>query len=172
MTSPDPAGDDAELIAFAAKGRIITFPPRDAVLRIGNMELLYEIVEGGDRYELQKTERSAAPLLIVSSESLSVVRSNLIQLIGVSVRAHLRLRPVALPTASSDLPAGFSLDEAASSGVELAWVDDGVRRSARFRAGGGGTSAAVMLAHYVRASESELIAALLDPGGRPLFRIR
>jgi hypothetical protein len=171
VTSFDPASDDAELVAFARQGRIVPFPSRDAVLRIGDMELLYEIFERGGRYELTLTERSAAPRWIMSSESLAVVRAYLIKAIGVNVRAHLRLRRVVLPIVSSALPAGFTLDETDSAGVELSWVDDGVPRSARFRAGGSGVRDAVQLAHYVPAPEHELIEALLHPSGRPLFRV-
>ena len=172
MTSFDPADDDAELVAFAAKGRIVPFPSRDAVLRIGDMEVLDEIFERDGRYVLLQTNRSAPPRWIMSSESLAVVRAYLIRAIGVNVRAHLRLRRVVLPIVSSALPAGFTLDDSGSAGVELAWVDhEGAPRSARFYAASTGAHEAVKLAQYVHASERELIAALLDPSGRPLFRV-
>jgi hypothetical protein len=161
---------NAALLAFAAKGRIASAPPGDAVIRLSDMETAYTIFERAGRSELETRNRSSAPYVIMSSESLSSVRRYLALRLGVSVRAELRLPRIALP---SSLPEGFELDhgEGGGAGVVLRWDEDGEHRSARFLHGSTGIYEAVRFAHVARISEQELIDALLSPRGIVVGRV-
>ncbi len=61
MTGPQAGASDAELIEFAAKGRIAVFPANEAILRLGDMEQLYELRQRDVRFELTRQHRSADP---------------------------------------------------------------------------------------------------------------
>ncbi|GAA1811057.1 Imm61 family immunity protein [Agromyces neolithicus] len=173
---------DAELLAFAAKGRITVFSPDDAMLRIGDMEQLYELRQHGERFELTRQQRSPAPMLLMSSTSLEAVRRFLLRVLGVTVRAELRLPRLALAFDPAALPDGFVLSNAVDAdtvsgadtvsdlnGIELVWTERGEAMSARFRPGSAGERDAVQFAGYATASERTLIESLLEPSGRPLF---
>jgi hypothetical protein len=157
---------DAALLAFAAKGRIASAPPKDAVIRLSDMETADAIFERNGRYELETRNRSSAPRVIMSSESLESVRRYLVLTLGVNVRAQLRLPSTALPSEVSDLPEGFELDDSGEQ-VVLQWDADadGDHRSARFPRNRSGMREAVSFAHVARMSEHELIDALLSPRG-------
>lgn len=163
MTDTD-VDADAALLAFAAKGRIASAPPKDAVIRLSDMETADTIFERHGRFELETRNRSSAPRVIMSSESLESVRRYLVLTLGVNVRAQLRLPATALPTEVSDLPEGFELDDSGEQ-VVLQWDADGDRRSARFPQNRTGMREAVSFAHVARMAEQELIDALLSPRG-------
>ncbi|MCD2441634.1 TNT antitoxin family protein [Agromyces sp. SYSU K20354] len=158
-------GADAALVEFAAKGRMTLFPANDAMLRIGDLEQLYELRERDGRFELTLQQGGAAPRLLMSSTSLAAVRRYLLRSIGVTVRATLGMRRVALPFDRTALPDGFVLRDDA----ELAWSEQGDAVSARFRAGSAGERDAVQFARYADASERTLIDALLDADGGSMF---
>ena len=168
-----PAGDP-DLLDFASKGRIAVLPANDAMLRIGDVEQLYELRQRDTRFELTRQQRSAAPLLLISSTSLEAVRRYLLRSLAVTVRAELRLPRVTLPFDRGALPDGFVLGEAVdtdggANGIELAWIEGGETVAARFRPGSAGERDAVQFAGYADASERALIDSLLEPSGRPLF---
>jgi hypothetical protein len=160
---------DAALLAFAAKGRIASAPPKDAVIRLSDMETADTIFERNGRFELETRNRSSAPRVIMSSESLESVRRYLVLTLGVNVRAQLRLPSTSLPTEVSDLPDGFELDDGGEQ-VVLRWDADGDRRSARFPRNRTGMREAVSFAHVARMSEHDLIDALLSPQGVVVVR--
>ena len=174
MTGPQAGASDAELIEFAAKGRMTVFPANQALLRLGDMEQLYELRQRDTRFELSRQQRSAPPLLLVSSTSLDVVRRYLLRSLGVTVRAELRLPRVTLPFDPAALPDGFAIADARdtdtdANGIELTWTEHGEAITARFRPGSAGERDAVQFAGYADASERAIIESLLAPSGRPLF---
>ncbi len=159
------ADPNAALLAFAAKGRIASAPPKDAIIRLSDMETAHTILQRDERYELETRNRSSAPRVIMSSESLEAVRRYLALRLGVDVRAELRLPRTALPSGVSDLPDGFELDSGDGSEVVLRWDEGGERRSARFQHGSTGVYEAVRFAQIARVPEQELIDGLLSPRG-------
>ena len=174
MTGPQAGASDAELIEFAAKGRMTVFPANQALLRLGDMEQLYELRQRDGRFELTRRGGSADPLALMSSTSLEAVRRYLLRSLGVTVRAELRLPRVTLPFDPAALPDGFAIADArdtdtGANGIELTWTEHGEPIAARFRPGSVGERDAVQFAGYADASEHALVESLLEPSGRPLF---
>ena len=160
--------DDARLLAFAERGRMTSFPDDRSVLRVGDMETLFAILERDGRFELELSDRSSAPRVLMSSESLDLVRRYLLLVIGETVRAQLRLPPLPTPSATDAPPAGFAIDDD-GAGITLRWSDAAGGRSAWFRRGIAGAQNAVQFARVVGASEADLIEAMLEPGASALL---
>jgi len=160
--------DDARLLAFAERGRMTSFPDDRSVIRVGDMETLFAIVERDGRFELELSDRSSTPRVLMSSESLDLVRRYLLLVVGETVRAQLRLPPLPTPSATDAPPAGFALDDD-GAGITLRWTDAAGRRSAWFRRGIAGAQNAVQFARVVGASEADLIEAMLEPGASALL---
>ena len=154
---------NAALLAFAAKGRIASAPPKGAVIRLSDTETAHTITERAGGYDLESRNRSSAPYVIMSSESLEAVRRYLASRLGVNVRAELRLPRTVLPSGVSDLPDGFDLDDGEGDGAQvmLRWDEHGEHRSARFPHGSTGVYEAARFAQIARMPERELIDALL-----------
>lgn len=159
------------IVAYAAAGRVVVFPSRDAVLRIGDMEVLYEMRERDGGFELTRRSRSEVPRMLVASADPDVIRKFLLMRICVHVRAAQRLRPIRFPGSPAALPSGFELAET-DGGQELRWEVDGAPRNARFPAGSTAAAEAAAFTSVVRHDEAAIIASLEDPGGRPLFLVR
>ena len=160
--------DDARLLAFAERGRMTSFPDDRSVLRVGDMETLFAILERDGRFELELSDRSSTPRVLMSSESLDLVRRYLLLVIGETVRAQLRLAPLPTPGAADAPPEGFALEDDAA-GITVRWSDAAGRRSAWFRPGLAGAQNAVQFARLVGASEADLIDAMLEPGTSALL---
>ena len=154
--------DDARLLAFAERGRMTSFPDDRSVLRVGDMETLFAVLERDGRFELELSDRSGAPRVLMSSESLDLVRRYLLLVIGETVRAQLRLPPLPTPSATDAPPEGFILDDD-GAGITLRWSDPAGGHSAWFRRGIAGAQNAVQFARVVGASEAQLIDAMLEP---------
>jgi hypothetical protein len=101
--------------------------------------------------------------VLMSSESLDLVRRYLLLVIGETVRAQLRLPPLPTPSATDAPPEGFILDDD-GAGITLRWSDPAGGHSAWFRRGIAGAQNAVQFARVVGASEAQLIDAMLEPG--------
>jgi len=160
--------DDARLLAFAERGRMTAFPDDRSELRVGDMETLFSIVERDGRFELELSDRSSTPRVLMSSESLDLVRRYLLLVVGETVRAQLRLPPLPTPSATDAPPAGFALDDD-GAGITLRWTDAAGGRSAWFRRGIAGAQNAVQFARVVGASEADLIEAMLEPDASTLL---
>jgi hypothetical protein len=160
--------DDARLLEFAERGRMTSFPDDRSVLRVGDMETLFAILERDGRFELESSDRSSTPRVLMSSESLDLVRRYLLLVIGETVRAQLRLPPLPTSSAADASPAGFTLDDD-GAGITLRWSDAAGDRSAWFRRGIAGAQNAVQFARVVGASEADLIEAMLEPGASALL---
>lgn len=158
------------IVEYAATGRIIAFPPRDALLSIGDMEIRHRIRERAGRYELTRQERNEVPRILIASPALDVVRKYLLMQVAIAVRAQRRLRRIRFPGAPESLPDGFTLEETAE-GQTLRWAADGEPRVADFPPGRTAASEAAKFTSVVLHSEQDIIASLEHPGGRPLFLI-
>ena len=169
MTDEMEASDP--IIEYAATGRIVTFPTRDAVLSIGNMEILNEIREGDHGFELTYQSRNDTPRVLIASPDLEVVRKYLLTQLCIDVRYQRRLRAIRFPGSPGSLPEGFMLDETVDGWV-LRWGADGEPCVAIFPQGSRAESEAAKFTSVARHSEEEIIASLEHPGGRPLFLIR
>ncbi|MCD5346231.1 Imm61 family immunity protein [Agromyces sp. H3Y2-19a] len=159
------------IVDYAADGRVVTFPSADAVLSIGDMEILYEIRAREGGFELTRQARNEVPRLLVSSSEMGLVRKYLLMLLSVHVRSHLRQRPIRFPGSPESLPAGFDL-ETGEAEQTLRWVSDGEPHAAIFPPGSTAASEAAKFTSVARRTEEEIIASLEHPGGRPLFLIR
>ena len=159
------------IVEYAATGRVITFPPRDALLSIGDMEVQYRVREREGGFELTRRSRSEAPRVLIASPDVGVVRKYLLMQLCVDVRSELRLRAIRFPGSPGSLPEGFVLDETVEGWV-LRWSVGGEPCVAIFPQGSRAESEAAKFTSVARHSEEEIIASLEHPGGRPLFLIR
>lgn len=146
---------DEAIIRLAAHGRFIVYPPHEALLRVGDAELMYRIIRISDEYVLEKSERGGASVVVMTSTFVGAARRSLISVLAARAGMRLPIPPTAHSGDPDDLPEGFELTESDGRAL-LRWEG----YIARFR----GTSRireAIQLAHLLTVSETALLDACL-----------
>ncbi|WP_433341873.1 hypothetical protein [Micromonospora sp. CA-111912] len=147
--------DDDRLRAFGEPARVTVWPARDALLQVGDAEILLRIVERDGGFVVEKRDRGGAWRPQMSAGSLTVARRYVIGEIGGRVRAFVE-RGQRGPSPDEPLRDGFTLTDLGPSGLVLSWREASGERSARFPPGPW-RGKAVRFARYADLSEESIV---------------
>lgn len=119
-------------------------------------------------WELSFASRGGDERFMLRAASRVVLEHHLIELFGVTIRNEEGLPFLRLPYKSSDLAAGYRLDEMSDDGFR-ALSRDGEGPVAMARDKTLSMLILVPLSHYLQLTNLELEEAFLDEGGSPLL---
>lgn len=127
-------------------------------------EIRYHVERAGERFIVRRAERSEADEFIVDAGSMTLVERYLTKMIGGSLRSRRDLPAIRIPSADSDIAAGYRF---------ILYPDGrkGLRRNCgdlvdvHFR----DTYSAVQFSYYADADLAHLRRSYDAPDGAPLF---